>query len=100
MELRFKSLHNYTASLPLLERTNETDLTGISTKGAILSGVINGLKAEMREIIRMYRNKFPHLQLVICGGDAEYFHNHLSKEVILSPDLVLKGLKTVLDHNV
>ncbi len=99
MELRFKSLHNYTARLPLLSRQDSAELVGGTTEEAILSGVINGLKAEMREIIRMYQHKLPHLQLVICGGDSQYFGDALSLEADIRPNLVLFGLKKVLDYN-
>ena len=100
IEIRFKALHNYTVNLPLVERVENPDLTGKSTSEAMQSGVIYGTMVEIREIIRMYRNKFPLLQLVICGGDSTFYHEHLSGEVQLNPDLVLFGLKTVLDHNV
>ncbi len=99
MELRFKSLHNYTARLPLLSRQDSVELVGGTTEEAILSGVINGVKAEMREIIRMYQHKLPHLQLVICGGDSQYFGDALSLEADIRPNLVLFGLKKVLDYN-
>ena len=100
IDLKLRALHNYTANLPLLERVTETKLVGDTTNNAMLSGVINGTIAEIREIIRMYQNKFPDLQLVICGGDASYFATKLNIEVFVAPELVLTGLKNILDYNV
>ena len=97
--MKFKALHNYTASLPLLEKTDEITLTGKSTEESILSGVINGTCAEITEIIRMYQNKLPDLQLAICGGDAFYLSKRLQIDHIVEPDLVLFGLKYILDNN-
>ena len=99
MELKFKALNTYTSRLPLLERKEQVELTGDSTNNAILSGVIYGTIAEIREIIRMYRNKLPDLQLVICGGDAIYFSKQLNMEMEVRPDLVLTGLKTIQEYN-
>lgn len=99
IELKFKALHNYTARLPLLERTSSADLIGDDTKNAILSGVINGTLAEITEIIRNYQQKSRNLRLVICGGDAEYFAKRLKFEINVIPDLVLYGLCAILEYN-
>ncbi|MDH5598408.1 MAG: type III pantothenate kinase [Cyclobacteriaceae bacterium] len=99
INMKFKALHTYTASLPLLEKAEEITLTGKSTEESILSGVIIGTCAEITEIIRMYQNKLPDLQLAICGGDAIYLSKRLHIGHIVEPDLVLIGLKYILDNN-
>lgn len=99
INMKFKSLNTFTASLPLLERAEEVELTGKSTREAILSGVIYGTIAEIREIIRMYRNKLPDLQLVICGGDTGYLAERLDPDIYRAPDLVLSGLINILNYN-
>ena len=99
IDLKFKALNNYTAKLPLVSRKDSVELIGDTTENAILSGVVWGVLAEIREISRIYHNKFPHLQLVICGGDADYLANRLNMELKLVPDLVLTGLKVIQDYN-
>ncbi|MDH5604313.1 MAG: type III pantothenate kinase [Cyclobacteriaceae bacterium] len=100
IDLKFKALHNYTANLPLVMREEQVTLMGKSTRESILSGVINGTRAEIREIIRMYQNKFPILHLVICGGDAHWVSEGPKTGAFMAPDLVLRGLKNILDYNV
>ncbi|GAA0891532.1 type III pantothenate kinase [Fulvivirga kasyanovii] len=99
ISLRFKALHTFTANLPLIEFEKDVPLVGQSTKGSILSGVVNGTIAEIQEIIRMYSDKFGHLQIIICGGDAKFFENKLKASIFVAPELVLRGLNRILLYN-
>ncbi|UII28675.1 type III pantothenate kinase [Fulvivirga maritima] len=100
LKMRFKSLHNFTAKLPLIEPTNDFELIGQSTKESILSGVINGMISEIDGIIRMYTDKFAHLQIIMCGGDAKFFENRIKANIFVAPELVLTGLNRILLYNV
>jgi len=100
IELKFKALHNFTANLPLVEEVGEPDLIGNTTHKAIMSGVINGTAAEIDEIIRMYKHKFPHLRIVICGGGALELKKSIKSEIEFIPELVLLGLNRILEYNV
>lgn len=100
IDLKFKALHDFTAHLPLIEHHEVDSLIGDTTKKAILSGVINGTIAEIEEIIRMYKDKFSHLRIIICGGGASALHPKLKTETKLAPDLVLIGLNRILEYNV
>lgn len=99
IHMRFKALHNFTANLPLIEIEENAPLIGQSTKESIQSGVINGAIAEITEIIRMYSDKFGHLQIIICGGDAKFFENKLKASIFAAPELVLRGLNRILLYN-
>ncbi len=99
MEIKFKALQQFTKRLPLVEREEGTELIGNTTQNAIKSGVIHGTIAEIREIIRMYRNKSPNLRLVICGGDSTFFANHIEDTIKIAPDLVLIGLYAIQKYN-
>jgi type III pantothenate kinase len=80
--------------------TDAAELIGVSTENAIQSGIINGLVAEIDGIITRYKDKYPDLQSILCGGDASFFENKLKASIFASPDLVLLGLNSVLIHNV
>ncbi len=57
MDMRFKSMHDFTATLPLIEYTDVNTLIpliGYDTKTNMLSGVINGMISEMDGIINNY----------------------------------------------
>jgi type III pantothenate kinase len=69
--MRFKSLHEFTGKLPLVTFENENSLIGNSTKKSILSGVINGIEAEINGMIERYLINFPNLTIFITGGDGD-----------------------------
>jgi type III pantothenate kinase len=101
-ELRFKAMHNYTGSLPLLEfdpTVGEEPLIGKSTISAMKSGVINGIKGEMESFIEGYRKLYPDLKVIICGGQAKFFESRLKASIFAVPELVLTGLNRILEYN-
>jgi type III pantothenate kinase len=100
LHMRFKAVNTFTAKLPLVSPKERVDLIGETTEAAIQSGVINGLLAEIEGIIRQYNEKFPGLNVILCGGDAGFFENQLKASIFASPELVLIGLNSILTYNV
>ncbi|MDN5216171.1 type III pantothenate kinase [Fulvivirgaceae bacterium BMA12] len=100
VHLRFRSIHEFTARLPLVEVEEQVPLLGRSTKESILSGILHGTAAEITQMIRMYASKFADLRIIICGGDSRLLKRNLSSDVTFVPDLVLIGLNTILGYNV
>jgi type III pantothenate kinase len=100
MNMRFESVHTFTANLPLVRPVENPTLIGTSTESCIQSGIINGMVAEMNGLIRLYSEKYEDLQVILCGGDARFFENKLKASIFASPDLVLIGLNSILSHNV
>lgn len=100
IHLRFKALHNYTARLPLIEGFPEQlALIGQSTEESMKSGVVNGVKAEVKALIEDYTNKFPELITLLTGGDAFLFETNSKSNIFAQPNLVLHGLNKILSHN-
>ena len=97
--LRYKALHQYTGKLPLLEPVTDAELIGNSTEGSIHSGILNGMVEEINGIISRYEKEFDNVQLILTGGDARYFLNHLKKPIFATPELTLRGLQTILAFN-
>lgn len=100
LNMRFQALHNFTAKLPLLSPEEKVKLIGNTTKTSIMSGVVNGLLAEIEGIIHQYNEKFEGLQVILCGGDARFFENQMKASIFASPELVLIGLNSILIYNV
>jgi len=99
LQMRFNALHTFTEKLPQIELTDFNSLTGINTTESLLSGVINGTLAEIDGIIDRYREKYPEIQVVLSGGDAEYLVSKLKNKIFAVANIVLTGLKIILDHN-
>ncbi len=101
IQMRFNALHTFTGKLPLInpEYEHEVSLIGKTTKDAILSGVQRAVLAEVDGIIDQYKVGFPDLKILITGGDYKYFDKYLKNNIFACPNLVLIGLKKILDFN-
>ena len=93
LRLRFNSLHQETARLPLLEVTQEDiPLIGSSTSGSILSGVQNGMQFEINGMIDAYRSLYPDLTIFVTGGDSSFFDFEGKNDIFVDENLTLKGI--------
>ena len=101
IRMRFKSLHAFTSKLPFIEPNDEqkTDLVGADTEKSIMSGVLNGILAEVDGIIDRYKRKFPGLKIIVSGGDYKYFDRNLKNNIFATPNIVLKGLNSIHNFN-
>ena len=101
IHMRYKALHTFTGSLPLVEQLNDEpiNLIGDSTISCINSGVLNGVMAEMNGIIEQYVALFDGLKVMVSGGDYKYFEKHIKNDIFATPNIVIQGLKKILDFN-
>jgi type III pantothenate kinase len=72
IRLRYESLHNYTAKLPLLKKEKPIDIVGNSTTQSIHSGVINGVSFEIEGFINSVLDKNDNFIIILTGGDAVF----------------------------
>lgn len=99
IKMRFKSLYTLTDQLPLIQESPVDFLIGASTEEAILSGVMNGVVAEVQGMIEKFRQNFPSLKVILSGGDAGYFEKQLKSDIFVALNIVLSGLNEILDHH-
>ncbi|MEP7253876.1 MAG: type III pantothenate kinase [Ginsengibacter sp.] len=104
MGMRFKSMHDYTALLPLIQPDPADTgwnfpLIGYDTRTNILSGVLLGLAAEIDGVIDKYQEKFANFNVLLTGGDTGYFAHLLKNKIFADPDLIFKGLYAISEHN-
>lgn len=99
MQMRFKSMHDLTALLPMVEASSEFPLIGYDTKTNLLSGVILGIAAEIDGIITAYEQKFTNFNVLLTGGDICYFAPHLKKRIFADQNLIFKGLYAICEKN-
>ncbi len=100
VKMRFKAMNSFTKRLPLIDPEKDPQLIGKSTRNAMLSGVMNGVLAEIEGIIERYRHKYPALRVVMCGGDVTFFESSLKPPIFAVPELVVIGLNRILTYNV
>lgn len=96
---RFRALHEYTASLPLVEPTEEEQLFGNSTKTAIAQGVMNSVQFELEGYIARMAKKKADFCIIFTGGEAKYFVKRIKNTIFAEPNLVFCGLNRILEYN-
>jgi type III pantothenate kinase len=99
MELRFKSLNDYTAKLPLVKKDWNFPLVGYDTRTNILSGVILGMAKEIDGMIDAYEARYGNFNVVLTGGDSAYFAGHLKNRIFADPEFLYKGLYALSETN-
>jgi type III pantothenate kinase len=99
MEMRFRSLKDYTALLPLVRKDWNFPLVGYDTRTNILSGVILGMAKEIDGTIDAYKERYGNFNVVITGGDSTYFALHLKNPIFADPDFLYKGLYAISEYN-
>lgn len=100
IKLRYKSLNDYTASLPLLNERTKSDVIGTNTNLSIQSGVLFGIQGEIDFFIKQYEQRYPDLTIFVTGGDAVHFDYSLKNNIFANENLTLLGLLLILKSNV
>lgn len=99
MQLRFKSMNDYTAQLPLVEADRHLPLIGYDTKTNLQSGVVNGITGEIGHFIEKYHEKFGNFNVVLTGGNAMYFASQLKNGIFADINFLYKGLYALSELN-
>lgn len=99
MEMRLKSLRDYTAKLPLVKADWNFPLVGYDTRTNITSGVILGMAKEIDGIIDAYSERYGNFNVLLTGGDAPYFAQLLKNKIFADPQLIYKGLYAISEYN-
>ena len=99
LRLRYESLHNYTANLPLLTAQHQSEFIGTTTALSIHSGVINGLTYEIKGMIKKYSKQYLDLNVIITGGDADLLVKQLKNRFFATPFLMLHGIHNIYKIN-
>lgn len=99
MTMKLKALHTFTGKLPLVTLREFNDDSGYDTETSILAGILNGSIAETDKAIDRYKEKYPELIVLLCGGDVSFLAKRLKNSIFAVPDLVLLGLNELLECN-
>lgn len=103
VELHARSLHEYTALLPLLSlpeiRSEPPSPLGKNTRDAIRSGIFWGQVGAIRELVERLTKSFSSRPaLVVTGGAARMLMPHLPVHANWVPHLGLYGMVTVIEQ--
>ena len=100
LALRYKSLHNFTAKLPLLELKNPDNFIGNSTPESLHSGVVNGLVFEIEGFINQYESQYSKFTIILTGGDAEFLAKRLKNTIFANSNFLLESLNDIYQYKI
>ena len=99
MEMRMKSLNQFTAKLPIVKPDGNVPLVGYDTVTNILSGVVLGIAKEIDGFIDVYKERYGNFNVHLTGGDLVYLAPHLKNQIFADPELIFKGLYAISEVN-
>lgn len=100
LRMRLRAMHEYTANLPVVDVRNIEDWIGNSTETAMRNGALLGAILEIQAFGDWSRQQFGEVNVILTGGDADFFAENWKREIFVHPNLVLSGLNKILDYNV
>jgi type III pantothenate kinase len=111
IDLRLRAMYAGTAALPLIEDWRERlgewngqpestlpEHVGTSTVGSLVAGAWGGARAELAGRLADFGKRWPDLQVMWTGGDADYLHERDSGLIFADSNLTLHGYHAILQH--
>ncbi|TVZ53097.1 type III pantothenate kinase [Dokdonia sp. Hel_I_53] len=99
IRLRYKSLHELTANLPLLEKLMPKSIVGTTTETSIHSGIVQGIILEIDGVINEYKTQYHVDTVILTGGDAQFLAKRLKNSIFAHSNFLLEGLNYILTHS-
>jgi len=99
LSMRFKALNHFTGKLPLIGFSDEFEPIGKNTNDAIRAGVQNGIIFEIGNTIDLFNRNYQNLQIIMTGGDSNFFAGKLNYSIFVHFNITLIGLNRILEHN-
>jgi len=99
IRLRYQSLNEYTSKLPLLNEMTSVSLLGDNTQNSMISGVLNGIRAEITGMITRYEEEYGSIDIYMTGGDAIYFDIPQKNNIFAVENLTLEGAVEIYKLN-
>ena len=100
IRLRYESMHNYTAKLPLLELEEPENVIGKSTNQSLHSGVINGLTFEIDGYIEALKSRNENFIIILTGGDTNFLAKRLKNTIFANSNFLLESLNNFYQYQI
>jgi len=98
LDMRFRSMHKMTGKLPRIKEWKEKEMIwpGKDTRSSMVSGVLQGIEAEIVHYIAQSNERFENLKVIATGGDFGFFEKAFKNIIFAHPYLTLTGLHEIL----
>lgn len=95
--MRFKSMNAFTGHLPLVHLSYiDRAFPGKTTSDSLTIGVVTGVIAEIESVILSAKQYSEKINVILTGGDNEWFAPKLKSPIFAIPNLTLTGLNEIL----
>ena len=91
--LMARSLHDYTALLPLIDVIQFVKMPAKSTEDAVRAGILHAVLGGIESLLNQLAA--PTAELFLAGGDAGLLAPHLSRPARIWPEMTLEGIRLV-----
>lgn len=99
IDTMLKSMHDYTGSLPLLEKYMPEYIQGRNTRDAMMSGVIILLKGIEQYLELNAKHYASKAKIFITGGNGLFLKDVLQLDAIYEENLVAFGIRMLVKLN-
>lgn len=100
LQMRLKAMHAFTERLPEVMLTDEITTIGYSTESAMQNGAQWGATLEAEGFVDQMAAKLGAVNVILTGGDADFFAKKMKRKIFVHHNLVLSGLNKILSYNV
>ena len=99
MRLRYESMHNFTANLPLLTLEEPEKIIGNTTNQSLHSGVVNGVRFEIEGYIKELKTKNKKFIIILTGGDAIFLAKPFKNTIFANSNFLLESLNLIYQYS-
>jgi len=99
LRMRYKSLNNYTANLPLLDPKEIDYFIGKNTEDSIHSGIINGIISELNSTVEKYKSQYKKIRIILTGGDSKFLFKKIKSGIFANSNFLIFGLNFLIELN-
>jgi len=99
LHMRAEAMDKFTSALPLVEPKFHENYIGKSTEMAMQNGIVHGTIFEIDSFISKVKADFSDINVIITGGNAQFFADILKSKIFVHSNLVLDGLDVILNYN-
>ena len=100
LNMRYKSLNEFTSKLPLVSFESSDKLIANQTIDSINVGVANGVVFEIEGFVRQYLSEYDNLTVILTGGNSDFLSNQLKISIFANQNFLLEGLNNLIKLNI
>ncbi len=99
LRMRYRSLNNFTANLPLIDPKEIDCFIGKNTEDSIHSGIINGIISELNSTVDKYKSKYKEIRIILTGGDSKFLFKKIKNGIFANQKFLIFGLNFLIELN-